>query len=435
MTMVYSLYLFLVMLCTNWRAAFLPGDWGEKIRWADLSFLILLGLWLKTVFSEKTRSITPPFTLMLLLFLAVNGASILIAAHLGKALVQFTALLYLAALYTVLVYFLRSEELRTRLVRFWVYFHIGLCAVCLIAWFVVLTGVDLPELARIHKKYKSFMPFPRIFGLAFGPNTFAVELHTAIVLGLTLWIQSENEKKKQLVLLPGLLIMGAALILTVSRLMIGTLLSTIILLSTVNTGKVKIIRTFMKCIFFPFLFVIFILSIWVVFPVKIHRASDQHIEHTHIEYDRGWTPYMHQVYAGLKMLRSHPFLGVGIGNYQIESKDYLSHNHLDPLSIYETPKSLSKNPLHHSYMRPLAETGIIGFLCLCLLLVSFLKKSFQFKGQSVFGLGIWAGLAGFLVSGLFNDLIYDRSFWLFLAIGAACFSSQKASGSTLPRQK
>lgn len=99
---------------------------------------------------------------------------------------------------------------------------------------------------------------------------------------------------------------------------------------------------------------------------------------------------------GRIILKKHPFLGVGIGNYREGLKKY----------GIKMDKYL-KMHFHNLYLQMLVETGIIGLAVFLLLLWIHLKEIFRVKEIDMYSieiLGIGCGLLSFLIHNLVDVL-------------------------------
>ncbi len=120
--------------------------------------------------------------------------------------------------------------------------------------------------------------------------------------------------------------------------------------------------------------------------------------------------------AGMMFL-AHPVLGVGYGNYRSLYGEYIPGIRPDELDA------------HNLYLQLLSETGIIGFLVFCVLMVAFARIAFKLARQPdpfhrLVGIGVGGGLAATLIHGMV-DYIFNTSpqsgalLWLVLALGWA----------------
>jgi O-antigen ligase len=132
--------------------------------------------------------------------------------------------------------------------------------------------------------------------------------------------------------------------------------------------------------------------------------------------------------AGVMFL-GHPILGVGYGNYRSLYNDYLPG---------VTPDQLDS---HNLYLQFLAETGTVGFLIFCGLMVAFARMALKLARQSdpfyrLVGVGVGGALAATLIHGM-ADYIFNVSpqsgamLWLVLALGILAWDQTQREGRRL----
>jgi tetratricopeptide (TPR) repeat protein len=107
--------------------------------------------------------------------------------------------------------------------------------------------------------------------------------------------------------------------------------------------------------------------------------------------------------SSLNMIKDNTFFGVGLGNYSLSLPQYQTAD-LDRMA--EQTGTTIDNP-HNEFLFFLSETGLVGFICWLVFLISVflfsfreLKRSRNF-GEMIFTGGLFAGLWGFLVNSLF----------------------------------
>jgi O-antigen ligase len=122
--------------------------------------------------------------------------------------------------------------------------------------------------------------------------------------------------------------------------------------------------------------------------------------------------------AGLRMIVSHPILGVGLGNFK-------------PVMLQYLPKGVAMwTPefAHNTYIEFAAELGFPGlFLFLAILYFSYrsmgrVAARFKDSDPTLLGrvaLSIQAGLVGFGVSAFFLSAEYIKLFWLLVFLSAS----------------
>jgi O-antigen ligase len=120
--------------------------------------------------------------------------------------------------------------------------------------------------------------------------------------------------------------------------------------------------------------------------------------------------------AGLRMFETHPFLGVGLGNFK-------------PLMpVYATPGVDFKSIAHNTYIEYLAELGPAGlFLFVAIASCSFRSlRRVRMQSRStgppsvlyLAALALESGLLGYLVGAIFLSAEYEKLYWMviFLSI-------------------
>lgn len=126
---------------------------------------------------------------------------------------------------------------------------------------------------------------------------------------------------------------------------------------------------------------------------------------------------------------AHPLLGIGYGNIPAVYGDYIP----------------SDAPLHahNLYLQYLAETGIVGFTALMILIGAFLRGSLELIRHRdihfrIVGIGAVGGLIGALLHGMVDYLFlgapqYAGLFWLVLALGVVALEASRKGPAWAPR--
>ena len=121
--------------------------------------------------------------------------------------------------------------------------------------------------------------------------------------------------------------------------------------------------------------------------------------------------------AGLNMLSSHPWTGVGVGNFTDSLEEYLPPE-------YTLRKAQTA---HNSYILIAAETGIPGLTVFLLLIFtalhrltrqSFIDKQSMQKSKFGYSAAVLAGFSGILVSSFFLSRSYSFLIYTFAVLAS-----------------
>lgn len=135
--------------------------------------------------------------------------------------------------------------------------------------------------------------------------------------------------------------------------------------------------------------------------------------------------------AALIMWKEHPVAGVGMGNYYLLLMKYADQ--------YPQLKHLYR-PLepHNSFLKFLAESGIIGFGIFTVLIAILIFGMFKFclrtrnRVNNTLHLGVFSGLLAFLIQSNTNSLFHDPPaavvFWLISGITVSAMTREATTG-------
>ncbi|WP_108668934.1 O-antigen ligase family protein [Peribacillus acanthi] len=126
--------------------------------------------------------------------------------------------------------------------------------------------------------------------------------------------------------------------------------------------------------------------------------------------------------TGYVMYKDNPILGVGMGNYYVRYKDFVTK--YKELDIGHEAYSV-----HNSYLKVAAETGTVGILSFLSIYVTYFLylARLYFKQNNVLGqviaAGVFVGSVTYMVQNLSNNLIFipqlNIIFWLIGGLGIA----------------
>jgi len=120
----------------------------------------------------------------------------------------------------------------------------------------------------------------------------------------------------------------------------------------------------------------------------------------------------------LRMLRDHPFLGVGLGNFETVYPQYQSF-----------PTDLTVDYVHNDYAQAMAETGLVGTVLMISALLLFFRLSFRQVGERLRVGGNWiqlgaaVGCCGLLVHSFFDFNLHIPANAAWFAVLAAIATS------------
>lgn len=125
--------------------------------------------------------------------------------------------------------------------------------------------------------------------------------------------------------------------------------------------------------------------------------------------------------TGLKMAHENPILGVGLGNSIYRYDEYIKRfPQLDTVYHY------TMYPLHNSYIKVLAETGVIGLAAFLLIIGYMVIKTYKIYKASTdpmcrgLALGYFITLPGYLFMNIVDNCLFDPQtavfFWLIFGL-------------------
>jgi O-antigen ligase len=136
--------------------------------------------------------------------------------------------------------------------------------------------------------------------------------------------------------------------------------------------------------------------------------------------------------SAFEMIKSHPFLGIGINNYARVMDDYV------PFFLTQ-----ERWIVHNHYLLVASETGLLGLGLFLILLVTLFRTAWRGRRSSdpfisVFSISIFFGLLVFCLQMMMESLdgrISDSHFWLMAAIAVSLSAWVKNHGSLSPSKR
>jgi O-antigen ligase/Tfp pilus assembly protein PilF len=271
----------------------------------------------------------------------------------------------------------------------------------------------------------------QVFGLFGNVNFFAEYLIIPLPIAVSLFFATQNKLKKILLLI-GIIVMGASLTATFTRgsyLGFGVSLIFMSSLFLISQGK-SFIRKNRK-IFIIILTVVIIITFLFIIPTPLNKpgtAIEKIKSRVSISQLSQSSSIKRRVAAWkftVLMIKDHPLLGSGIGTYKYNTLKYQA-------DFFEQGENRSLYPhgfadkAHNEYLQLWAEMGIVGLGIFIWLIINYFSCGLKFlrKIKDEYKQGVIIGLMGsvvaVLIDGLFGFPLHLPAsvilFWLVLAL-------------------
>ncbi len=280
----------------------------------------------------------------------------------------------------------------------------------------------------------------QVFGLFGNVNYFAEYLIVPLPIAVSLFFATQNKLKKILLLI-GVIAMGASLTATFTRgsyLSFGISLIFMSVLFLISRGKNFIKKN--RKIFIAILVIIIIITSLFIIPNPLNKSG------TAIEKikSRISISQLIQSYSikrriatwkfTILMIKDHPLLGSGIGTYKYNTLKYQAEffKQGENRSLY--PHGFA-DKAHNEYLQLWAEIGIVGLGIFIWLIISYFGCGIKIlrKIKDEYKQGIIIGLMGsvvaVLIDGLFGFPLHLPAtiilFWMALSLTVAFGESEK----------
>jgi len=274
----------------------------------------------------------------------------------------------------------------------------------------------------------------QVFGLFGNVNYFAEYLIIPLPIAVSLFFATQNKLKKILLLI-GVIVMGASLTATFTRgsyLGFGVSLIFMFFLFLISRGK-KIIKDNKKILIIVLAVVIIITFLFVV-PTPLNKAGSviskikSRISVSQLTQSSSIKRRIAIWKFTVLMIRDHPLLGSGIGTYKYNTLKYQAEffKQGENRSLY--PHGFA-DKAHNEYLQLWAEMGIVGLGIFIWLIISYFNYGLKIlrKIKDEYKQGIIIGLMGAvvaaLVDGIFGFPLHLPAtivlFWLALGLTVA----------------
>jgi len=387
---------------------------------------------LKMINREEIKFTSTPLNLPVLSFIAICTLSLIWSDTFFTSLKELPLFLAGPLLYFLIVNNVRGEKQINRIIS----------AVLLVG--VVLGVYGIFQYNDID--FSFWVPIAgrnKIFGLFGNVGYFAGYLILPLSLSIPLFLISKNRTRKILLLI-GILLMGTTLILTLARssyLALGISLFFMFLLFILSRGK-NFLKENKKPFMILFIVIIIVASLFII-PTPLNKPG------TAISQIKGrisitgitnafsserrvaiWK------FTGM-MIKDHPILGLGIGNYKCNTLKYQAEffEKGDNRTIYTY--GFAENA-HNEYLQLWAELGIIGLAIFLWLIIAYfiygiryLKREKDKQRQGIM-IGLMGAVTAFLMDSIFWFPLHLSAhlslFWLFIGL-TMVMSPGKNAGS------
>jgi len=234
----------------------------------------------------------------------------------------------------------------------------------------------------------------RAYGALPHPNILAGFL--AVAMLLTIWLYRKSDYGFKKILLPVIFaILGLGLFVTFSKGVTASFLAALIFLWIVvvlKRSKDFKIDLLKFTLIFLVIAVIFSVVFWEPVQTRLIGAERLEIKSTteRLNYsDEAW-----------QLIKNHPLLGVGLGNYTLAV-----HDEINP-----SLQSWDYQPVHNIYLLILAELGLVGFLLWLALIATILLQNFKVS----LPVTRYSLLVTLLIIGLFDHYLWSLYFGIIL---------------------
>ena len=420
-----------VMINTHGRPLF-PEPIGSKIQIVDFIFLFLLAAWLYKLCHNQIRFNRTSLAVPLVFYLVASLLSLLNSSNINNSLVEFVGIIYLIALFYLIVNTVRDRNTFEVVINSW------LITSALIAFLGIL-GVFLAYVFGINtflvKEYASFPYLGNIYRAysTFGVNAKFVSSYLTISFPICLALLLNSKAgKKRLFYYVTLILFICVLFFTFSRGWLGLAVAIYLVLSRFQRSE-KYYR-YLKVLtaIFIILFGLFIclISRWQFVDLQIEKITVENT--TNIkpgiaftdnseELDKARTEigYIDTTYYRLKkvaieMVMDHPLIGVGLGGFNDEIRKYKKDGKLPDIFPAMDP--------HCMILGKTAQTGLVGLIALIILWWKVIRKALNMSFEArdnyyqTISWAIFSSLVGFVIQSIDMDIMNFRFLWFSFAL-------------------
>lgn len=399
-----------------------------KELFSQLFILLCLVLWLiKGIRQEKFEIVQTKFYLLLLLYAAVTGLSLIWAKSGYLGLRDYSQILtYITAFFICVNTVGQKEAKRVALFAFIAGFISALYAVF---QYYGLEFIKYPTVTFPDWRFRLYSTFGN-------PDFLANYLSLIFPVGVVLYISTQKFFKKLLLLLALSIIYFALLVTFSIGALSGLFFGLLFMLYIFIAEKVRLRNILCRTSPIPYigrsailLFVILgLISLFLLTDNPLHSPSILDKARFSPAWSHGLENRLTLYKSAGKMIRDNPVLGVGIGNFKLRFPEYRGRIIGAQNKVFDSQlldKERDRNVLNE-FLQIWAETGVFGLIVFILILFSvFSKGIFIYSNlfddkRKMFVLGLVGGISAFLVHSFVSFPLHvvpnGLLFWTFIGL-------------------
>lgn len=395
---------------------------GDKLQYCDLAFVPLFVIFIITALKSKSKIMRDKSWFLPVALALASSLSLFHSPYKKEVYYDTLGLFYLVALFFVIAGLAKDRKM---LIRADTILSISGALVSLlgIIFFTFYNFYNMKWLspfmyARVTDTQTALLPFRRSASLLTLPEMF-VNFSLLSLASLFILLDKQRTTRAKAIVGLSVAVVISATFLAFGRSSIGLMLLCCAVTFRFRKKNIASYCLFTLCvILFFFLFIsAAILWFYTIAPSSFFIDNSGI---AHLLFNTKWDTRYYLAKAGLIMGNSHPWLGSGLGSFTNHFSAFLSPYDLSSLAARrgEPIESLRIDP-HSLYFGAIAEIGWLGLLILLSFLFSVLRRLQKgMKGEYACYVFFFA-IAGFLINGLFVDVLSMRSLWLALSLGTA----------------
>lgn len=342
-------------------------------------------------------------SICILILLAIMLLSTFYALEKGLALTESVRFLTYVFIFFTIKYEFNSEKLVKNLLKCYI-LTAGVLSIFGIIQYFTKIGLD----KKFVEEYSSGYGVVKIAATMYNPNAYSAFLILIIFPVVMLTIYEKNKKRKSLYGIISILLF-VNIVMTYSRnALIGVCIGAVVL-----------------CVIYSYkLLIAFggVGALTLFMPSVFDRVRDLTNASQNASRIKLWK-------TAIMMIKDHPILGVGNGNYISRYNEYVSKYKGLSYNAYK------RYPAHNSYLKIQSELGIIGIVSFLAILITTLfrvKKLFTITNDKfikAFYMGALASMIAFYFMNISDNLFFvpkaTTYFWFLVATTESLLNSSE----------